>query len=470
MLGFVQKLLERRSKEYNNDGEVNKNDTEGIDSPCRAFDNEKLKCLCPRCGDAITLPSRDCIACKCGLGSISDGVLKYGRGYSSSIVKEHERNLSDANIVGRLAFDDRYASYCDAAFKSLCPPSSIDLRALSLGCGLGFEVSKLVDLGYDAFGVEMADLSSIWAQRLGDRAFRCILSGDGQLPFADETFDLITCINVFEHVGTIPPHEIVTATTEIERQNFILQAYSKLKPGGLFVLTCPHRAYPFDAGHIHAYLPSANDFKRQGFNYVDPFDKRNFLPTWANVIGACQKIAENGGDVCLEFLTDQYLFGGAGPEGQAEDFQDRLDNYSHRWVAETGEPLAGAINPHIQAFIRKAPNMRANLDLDGIWSVEWLQPSSGMTILGEVERIAYLPEANAKWVAPNGAVEPDKLIISPSAAHGALDLACTSVTATFNVHIKHDDQNGATLIGTVDGGPAAVGGRRLRPGRFRYTF
>jgi len=429
-----------------------------------------VKCICPDCKKDVELPTADGAACNCGLGLVANGVLKYGRGYSESIVIEHERNLSVDNLSGRLAFDERFAAHCDAAYKSLCSPNTSGLKALSLGCGLGFEVSKLVDLGYDAYGVEMADLSAIWAQHLGERAYRCILSGDGRLPFADGTFDLITCVNVYEHVGTIPPDEIITETTAFERRNFILQAYSKLKPGGLLALTCSHRAYPFDSGHGHAYLQHDGFFTKHGFNYIDPFDSRNFLPAWADVIGACRNIAEDGGEVCLEFLTDQFLFGGAGPEGGAKDFNVRLDLYSRKWSDETGEPVEGAKNPHIQAFIRKASDMRSNLDLDGAWSVEWHNLSTGKMYLGEWFRSAYLPEAFARWVLPEGGTETDRMLVSEVAVGQSYKIDCTNIEAAFTVEINNIDHNRLELKGKASDGLSFLKGRRTTAGRYRYTF
>lgn len=430
-------------------------------SPAGAKPLSLLLLCCPFCQDSISLPRPDGPACSCGAAKVQNSILTFGRGYATSIVEEHRRNLDQANLQHRHAFDIRYAAYCDAAFRALCNPSWSNARALSLGCGLGFEVLKLKKLGYDAYGFEVADLASIWTDQLTTDAWRCVLNGDGRLPFRDASFDLITCVNVFEHVGTTPPNEVVSNDTPDVRDQFIAQAFAKLRPGGLLVLTCPNRAYPFDAGHSHAYLDeSAAEFSERGFTYVDPFDPRNFLPSWGDIVRACVKITQHE-PICLGGLMDRYLFGLGGPESQASDYEQRLRHFSTRWAEQTGEPEEMAQNPHIQAFIRKADEIRSSLLLDGTWRVEWIE-GGATRFIGTWSRQAFLPTVYAAWYSDAGLVETDLMrIVSPeSTAH--CTLSCSSIEKTLVIHLDGD-----TLTGHDEAGTCQFVGRRTSVGLYR---
>lgn len=73
-------------------------------------------------------------------------------------------------------------------------------RALDVGCGTGVLASRLADAGYDIAGVDPSDgmLDVLRASRPDIEATRA--SGT-DLPFADDSFDLVLCVAVMHHVA-----------------------------------------------------------------------------------------------------------------------------------------------------------------------------------------------------------------------------------------------------------------------------
>jgi SAM-dependent methyltransferase len=69
------------------------------------------------------------------------------------------------------------------------------LRILDAGCGSGRTLDELADYG-DACGV---DLSPAAVDATRSRGHEAYLGAVGDLPFADASFDLVTCLDVIEH-------------------------------------------------------------------------------------------------------------------------------------------------------------------------------------------------------------------------------------------------------------------------------
>ena len=73
-------------------------------------------------------------------------------------------------------------------------------KALAVGCGYGYEVEVLASLGYDACGVDISKYGVKRAKEnflLADFAVCDVQEG---LPFGAESFDLLTCFGVLEHL------------------------------------------------------------------------------------------------------------------------------------------------------------------------------------------------------------------------------------------------------------------------------
>ena len=100
-------------------------------------------------------------------------------------------------------------------------------RALDLGCGLGGFIPSLKSLGFEVFAADMDFDSLAFCQQRGFE--HCSEVDCYQLPYANDSFELVTLFDVAEH---------------IEQDAVMLAEVSRvLKPGGRVMLSVP--AYQF---------------------------------------------------------------------------------------------------------------------------------------------------------------------------------------------------------------------------------
>lgn len=98
----------------------------------------------------------------------------------------------------------------------------IDIQAkkiLDVGCGRGFIEEFVVNSGGDYTGVDFV------SSRQG---FRLALADSAGLPFADNTFDALFCIDAFEHFP--------------DAQKAVVEFHRVMKPDGLVFLSVPNYA------------------------------------------------------------------------------------------------------------------------------------------------------------------------------------------------------------------------------------
>lgn len=132
------------------------------------------------------------------------------------------------------------------------------VQLLDLGCGPGSFVGSLSEPGH-AIGVDIAAAQIAYAQRHyggPQREFQTILASG--LPYATASFDVVTSIEVIEHLDR--------ETT----CSLLAEAWRVLRPGGRLVLTTPNYASPwplmewfvnrlfpvtYEAQHISHYTP-----------------------------------------------------------------------------------------------------------------------------------------------------------------------------------------------------------------------
>jgi 2-polyprenyl-6-hydroxyphenyl methylase / 3-demethylubiquinone-9 3-methyltransferase len=101
-------------------------------------------------------------------------------------------------------------------------------RALDMGCGAGLLAEPLARLGADVTGVDAAHENIAAAQRhaLGIGLTIDYRTGEAP-PSVGAPFDLITCLEVIEHVG--------------DPAGFVAQLAGALAPGGLMIVSTPNR-------------------------------------------------------------------------------------------------------------------------------------------------------------------------------------------------------------------------------------
>jgi SAM-dependent methyltransferase len=134
-------------------------------------------------------------------------------------------------------------------FQRLWPRGAAGRKILSLGCGVGADVERLVDAGFDAIGIDNGKRAGLWARRrCSGRLIHC---NGKHMPFEDATFDLIFCGCVFPHVGVIGTSFDTTEDCYEQRLKLAGEMARVLKPGGRIVTCNPNRYFPFDIFHGH---------------------------------------------------------------------------------------------------------------------------------------------------------------------------------------------------------------------------
>jgi ubiquinone/menaquinone biosynthesis C-methylase UbiE len=109
-------------------------------------------------------------------------------------------------------------------------------RVLDVGCGTGEYVRRLTDLGFEASGLEPAE--AMRQAAMEKNPGRTILDGIAtQLPFPDESFDFVICIEVLRYLHR---SDVDQALREMHRV---------IKPGGRMFLTMVNR-YALDGFYI----------------------------------------------------------------------------------------------------------------------------------------------------------------------------------------------------------------------------
>ncbi|PYR63958.1 MAG: hypothetical protein DMF91_01765 [Acidobacteria bacterium] len=135
---------------------------------------------------------------------------------------------------------------------------SIGRHGLDVGCGQGWYVARMVELGFDVDGIDdSAGQVASARQRLGDARVR-----QGSMlafPAASDSFDFVYAINVLHHLESL--EEQRAAFAELERV---------LRPGGLLFLheiNTRNVVFRFYMGYVFPLL-----------NCLDEGDERWLLP------------------------------------------------------------------------------------------------------------------------------------------------------------------------------------------------
>lgn len=106
-------------------------------------------------------------------------------------------------------------------------------RLLENGCGIGLYLEHLIPLGCEVFGMEY-DIDR--AVKAKDRTDNVLGAAGENLPFPENSFDLILSNEVIEHV--------------IDDQQAVQEMVRSLIPGGRMILFCPNRWYPVETHGI----------------------------------------------------------------------------------------------------------------------------------------------------------------------------------------------------------------------------
>lgn len=141
-----------------------------------------------------------------------------------------------------------------------------ECKVLDVGCGSGNNMLPFLDAGCQSYGVELSEnIIELAKNYLHSRGYEADfkVGNNRQIPYDDNSFDLVTSINVLHYEST--EDLIIKALREYSRV---------LKPGGLLYLSTTgpnHMVY--QAAELigdHQYCFGYNDFRKgQNFFYFD---------------------------------------------------------------------------------------------------------------------------------------------------------------------------------------------------------
>ncbi len=133
---------------------------------------------------------------------------------------------------------------------------------LDIGCGEGDDLEKISINGMSVFGcgIDISLDSLISTSRKLEKAnnFYLLRTDVRSLPFKKDSFDIVICSEVIEHVETEEAEELAKDVRRI------------LKPQGIFIVTTPSR-YNYSA-LIGEMIPPGTfkNFLRKGIYYINP--------------------------------------------------------------------------------------------------------------------------------------------------------------------------------------------------------
>ena len=99
--------------------------------------------------------------------------------------------------------------------------------ALDVGCGAGLLCEPLARLGAEVTGLDAAPANIEAGARHAEGSGLAIRYRTGELAAVEGRFDLVTCLEVIEHVS--------------DKALFVSQLAQRLAPGGLMILSTPNR-------------------------------------------------------------------------------------------------------------------------------------------------------------------------------------------------------------------------------------
>jgi 2-polyprenyl-3-methyl-5-hydroxy-6-metoxy-1,4-benzoquinol methylase len=152
---------------------------------------------------------------------------------------------------------------------------------LDVGCSHGLAVKKLIDLGFDAYGIDVAP-KAIELCRDKNNLNTCKLGSATSIPFEDNFFDLIISSDTLEH---ILPEDMNITASEFKRvsKGPCLVAIALDPEGDKSHLSNVKKKFNcyHDLHSLHTCLKSTEDwdksFKKAGFKNKVLISNENFL-------------------------------------------------------------------------------------------------------------------------------------------------------------------------------------------------
>jgi SAM-dependent methyltransferase len=162
-------------------------------------------------------------------------------------------------------------------------------RVLENGCGVGMYLSKLIPHGGQVIGLEIEHKRAVEARGYTN----LVLNADGgDIPLPTDTFDLILSHEVIEHIP--------------DDRRAVSEMVRVLHPGGLIILFCPNRWYPFETHGIY-WRGNYRFGNIPLVNYLPPVIRDRLVPH--GKVYTTRSLTRLFQDLPVRFLERTILFG-----------------------------------------------------------------------------------------------------------------------------------------------------------------
>jgi ubiquinone/menaquinone biosynthesis C-methylase UbiE len=147
-----------------------------------------------------------------------------------------------------------------------------DDKILEIGCGIGSIVNHLSKHGYDVTGTDISNEAISY----GLKKYGCLnlqVQPAEDLPFKDESFNVVLSFDLFEHIAQINRH--------------VSEVYRVLRPGGYYLFQTPnklsnaifetlyHKSFKWKRTHPSLHSPAQLKKRLSGHGFEVTFVKMN---------------------------------------------------------------------------------------------------------------------------------------------------------------------------------------------------
>jgi len=218
---------------------------------------------------------------------------------------------------------------------------------LDIGCGVGEMVQRLVEKGFEAYGMDFAGLTKYWSKlKLSPSNFILVDSVRLDLPFDDDAIDFSYTFGAIEHVGTSNGHaRLMPDYTDIRKQ-WLREIFRITRKGGHILVGGPNRNFPIDVAHNYGLGSNASQFEL----LISRFLKASFHKTWGEYFLWGYKDFKKYLDG-LEYKVEPLSIFGFLEYKRVPRFLQPLVRY---YTKNLPKPLLGTgLNPWVMALIKK---------------------------------------------------------------------------------------------------------------------
>ena len=193
--------------------------------------------ICPQCGSIYRMREEGVFDLRIDQTEYKDWMSASPQAMASYLIHVSPTEMAGARHMVR--------NYLHGVLKySSIPPQG---KILSIGCGGGWDVGELLDMGYKAWGVDNGSRYHLWEKH--DYKKYLSLADALHLPFIDNYFDFSFAEGVIEHIGCDGDGFLLKMNWKEDRQMFVDSLIRVTKPGGVILIACPNKLFPVDFYH-----------------------------------------------------------------------------------------------------------------------------------------------------------------------------------------------------------------------------